>query len=922
MAARNRIKGITIEIGGDTTKLASALASVNKSIRNTQTNIRDLDKALKLDPTNMDLIKDKQVELATEIQKTKEKLDTEKQALDQLKNSDGFDENSQQARNLKTQIDLDTSALKQLEDEAAKTSSAIGSAMSAIGSKVSEVGEKIKGVGDKIQGVGRDLTMKVTAPLAAAMGSSVKEAIDWESAFTGVMKTVDETATTSYEDLKKDINEIAKTTASSQNSIAATMEIAGQLGVSADDVSEFTKTMVMLGDTTNLTSEEAASSIAKFANVTRMSLQDTDKLGSVIVDLGNNYATTEADIMSMATRLSGAGAQIGLTQGEILGFATALSSVGIEAEMGGSAFSKAMIKMQVATETGASGFDELQQKLRAAGDSVMADKSFRELYVTLSNDSKALKDTANEIGMTKKELLQLLESRANLENFAEVANMSMEDFVRLYQNDAPAAIQAFIGGLGDVEGHGETTIAMLQEMGFTEVRLRDTLTRLAQSNDLVTDAVKRGNEAWDENSAMQEEADKRYGTMESKLSQLNARFTEVKVEIGEMLMPVLEDLMGVVEDLMDAWNSLDDEQKENILTIAEVVAVVGPVLMIIGTVVSAIGSIVSGIGGLITIGGTIVTFLSGTLIPAIGGVAAAMAPAIAAVAAPIAIAAAIVAAIVLIATHWDQIKEKAKEVADKVKEKWNNLKDDTAKAWSNIKEKTSENWQKVKDKVSETTTKIKENVKERWDKVKSDTSQAWSDIKEKTSDKVGTIKDKVTETFSNMKDSVKEKVGGIKDEIKDGFQKAIDWIKDLPNQAIEWGRDLIGSVIDGIKEKVGGVKEAAEGIAGNIAEYIHFTEPDKGPLSNFHTFMPDMMAEIISGIQAGIPKVQQTMESLGSAMLPNAQAVQGKAGNSSTVNGGINITVYGAQGQDVNQLADIIQQRMNIAIQNQEAVFA
>lgn len=899
--AAGRIKGITIEIGGDTTKLTKALSSVDNAIRNTQTNIRDLDKALKLDPGNMDLIKDKQKELAEEIRKTEEKLKTEKEAMDQLKNSDGFDENSAQARNLQTQIDLDTASLKQLKDEAKNTSSAIGSAMQAIGGKVSEIGDKIKDVGDKISGVGRELSMKVSLPIAAAMGSSVKEAVGWESAFTGVMKTVDETATTTYDDLKKDINEIAKTTASSQNQIAATMEIGGQLGVAADDISEFTRTMIMLGDTTNLSAEEAASSIARFANVTGMSIDNADKLGSVIVDLGNNYATTEADIMSMAQRLSGAGSQIGLSEGEILGFATALSSVGIEAEMGGSAFSKAMTKMQVAAETGYEPVIELEEK---------TGMSLRELELLSANNSKDFKALADSLGLTATEMNATVKAGTNLEDFAEVANMSTDQFVRLYRDDAPAALQAFIQGLGDVEGHGESTITMLQDMGFTEVRLRDTLTRLAQSGDLVTDAVERGNVAWEENTAMQEEADKRYGTMESKMSQLNARLTEVKVTIGEMLMPIIEQAMGYIEQLIEQWNSLDEEQQKTIITIAGVVAAVGPALMIVGTVISSIGTIVSAIGGAITAVGTIATFMTGTLVPAIGGVIAAAAPIIASIAIPALIAAAIVAAVVLIVKNWDKIKETAAKVFEKVKEAWEKIKETTVKVFDAVKEKISKVWEAVKTKVTTTITNIKEGIKTTWEGIKTFLSTT-----------VENIKTKITTTFENIKTGITTTVGNIKNAITTGFQGAIDFITSLPQKALQWGADIIGGLVSGIQDKIASVGGAAGAIAEKIADYIHFSEPEEGPLSNFHTFMPDMMTEIVKGINKGIPKVESAMSNLGNAMLPNMQALQRGVTNNRTFNGGINITVNGAPGQDVTRLVDIIQERMNTALINQEACF-
>ena len=124
--AAGRIKGITIEIGGDSTKLVSALAKVDNSISKTQSNLRDLNRALKLDPGNTELLKDKQTELGKAIEDTKSKLETEKQALEQMKNTEGFDANSQAARDLKVQIDLDTAALKELETQARQSSSVLG----------------------------------------------------------------------------------------------------------------------------------------------------------------------------------------------------------------------------------------------------------------------------------------------------------------------------------------------------------------------------------------------------------------------------------------------------------------------------------------------------------------------------------------------------------------------------------------------------------------------------------------------------------------------------------------------------------------------------------------------------------------------------------------------------------------------------
>ena len=837
--AAGRIKGITIEIGGDTTKLVKALSNVDNAISKTQTNLRDINKALQLDPSNTALLKDRQVELAKAIEDTKSKLDIEKEAYQQLSEADKTPESEEKMRQLKTQIDLDTAALKDLESQAKDSASVLGTQMQVAGDKIKDVGDKIKGVGDKITGLGETMTTKVTAPILAAFGGSAKAAIDWESAFTGVMKTVDETSTTTYEDLKDGINELSKVTATSQNDIAATMEIAGQLGVSADDILEFTETMIKLGDTTNLSSEEAASSIAKFANVTGMSLDDVDSLGAAIVDLGNNYATTEADIMEMATRLSGAGAQVGLTQGQILGLATAMSSVGIQAEMGGSAMSKAMIKMQVAVET---GFDQVHDLTEKTG------LSLREIELMSTNDSKGFKALASSLGMTTTEIKDVVKNGNNLLNFADVAQMETDDFVDLYRNDAPAALQAFIQGLGDTDSHGESTIQMLQDMGFTEVRLRDTLTRLANSQDLVTDAMAQGQTAYEEQSALDAEAEKRYATMEAQLQQLKNRFTEVAVSIGEMLMPYIQQLVGFIEGLIEKWNGLDESQQQMIIKIAAIAAVIGPVLIVVGGLISAIGTIIGVIGTVIAVIGTLLPLL----ISPVGLI--------------MAIIAVIVALGVAIASNWDAIKAWAQgiwdsisQMAQNVGQKITELKENMIAKWEEIKTSTAEKWEALKTAVSEKIQMMKTNVSNRFgemktalankmNEIKTSISNAWTNIKSTVQNAMDNVKTTVSTAWQNVKDTVSNAIQGLKDTFSDWKTSISDTFTDLKDKMKTWAKDMIDNFINGIKAKFQEVKETLTSLGDLIKSYIGFSEPDLGPLSNFHTFAPDMMKLFSEGI--------------------------------------------------------------------------
>ena len=239
---------------------------------------------------------------------------------------------------------------------------------------------------------------------------------------------------------------------------------------------DFTKVMIALGVATNLTSTEGATMLAKFANITKLPTSDYERLGSVIVDLGNNYATTEADIVAFAMRLAGAGSQVGLSQDQIMGISAALSSVGIEAEMGGSAVSKLMINMQASVKTG-----------------------------------------SEELG-----------------KYAQVAGMTADEFTRLFGEDAAAALEAFFSGMAL---SGDDAVLILQDLGIEEVRLRDTMLRLSNAGGLLNNTLDTASRAWDENTALAEEANKRYATTESKFKMAENAAKNLQVAIGDQLTP-------------------------------------------------------------------------------------------------------------------------------------------------------------------------------------------------------------------------------------------------------------------------------------------------------------------------------------------------------------------------------------------------
>lgn len=409
--------------------------------------------------------------------------------------------------------------------------------------KFETVGKVFTSVGDKIEKAGKKLSVFSVAT-GTALVASMKSAIDFEDAFTGVEKTVDGT-TEQLSKLKQGIRDMAKTIPASTTEIAGVAEAAGQLGIKTDDILNFTKVMIDLGNATNLSADEAASSLAKFANIMNTSADDYSRLGATIVDLGNNFATTEADITSMAMRIAGAGKTVGLSEANVLSLATALSSVGIEAEMGGSAISKAMIQMSTAVEA----------------------------------NSEQLKD------------------------FAKIAGMSTKEFKKSFENDAIGTITKFIVGLGDTESAGESTLAMLSDLGFEEVRLRDTMLRAANASDVFSNAINLGNNAWEENTALTNEANKRYGTLKSQIEITKNKVKDLAITFGDKLTPIIPKITDKIDKLTTYISNLNEQQMETILKVAGVIVATGPLVTIFGKATKGVGSLFDGISKLQGAGG-------------------------------------------------------------------------------------------------------------------------------------------------------------------------------------------------------------------------------------------------------------------------------------------------------------------------------
>ena len=407
-----------------------------------------------------------------------------------------------------------------------------------VGDSLHSFGSKMQNIGSKMQSVGSTLTKGLTVPLLAGAGVAVKAAIDYESAFAGVKKTVDGTPQ-QFAQLSNSIREMAKEMPSSAVEIAHVAEAAGQLGVPIGAIKDFSKTMINLGVSTNLSSEEAASSIAKIGNIMQVSGKDlgtwSGHFGSAVVDLGNHFATTERDIVEMTNRLAAGGKLAGLTTPEILGLATAMSSVGIEAEAGGTA---------------------LTQTLTGIGKAVSG------------------------VGKGAKEKLEVI---------AQTAGMTAEQFSTAWKQKPAEALQQFIKGLQRAHDEGKNMDGILDELGMTGIRQGNMLKSLASASDKMSEAVSRSNTAWKENNALTNEASKRYETTESQLKIFKNKLTDIAIEFGGPLLKALNSgldaakpWLQTLSDMAKKFSEMSTEQQQSIIKWGAMAAAIGPAMKILG----------------------------------------------------------------------------------------------------------------------------------------------------------------------------------------------------------------------------------------------------------------------------------------------------------------------------------------------------
>lgn len=350
------------------------------------------------------------------------------------------------------------------------------------------------------------------AAMAAGAVASAKFAIDFENNFADVRKTVDGTDE-QLNKIKQDIIDMTTVGINGHSAIPQTTaeltELAaagGQLGIQTENISGFTETMAMMGSATNLAGEEGAKTLARFMNVANVSQGEVQNLGSSIVDLGNHFATTEAEIAAMAQRMGATGTAVGISAQDVLAYSTALSSLGVEAEAGGSSISRIWMDIQTQVSTGGELLGE----------------------------------------------------------FAKVSGKTTKEFAEGWKNDASGTFKDFVDGLSK----SKDLVGTLKNLGFDNIRDLQALQKLAgpQGIQLLTDALQRSNNAWSENTALVNEFENKAGTTASQIQVMKNNLVEAGRSLGETFLPTINNGVTDIKNFAQGIANMSDGQKQALIT--------------------------------------------------------------------------------------------------------------------------------------------------------------------------------------------------------------------------------------------------------------------------------------------------------------------------------------------------------------------
>lgn len=783
----NRIKGITVEIGGDTTKLQTALKGVNTQIKSTQSQLRDVEKLLKLDPGNTELLAQKHRLLGDAVKETKEKLETLKAAAEQANTALESGEISQEQYDaLQREIIETENELRRLEDAANQSATVM--------QKIAASGEKLKGIGDNISSVGQKF-LPVTRAVTALGAAAVKTSADFDTA----------------------MSQVAAVSGATGSDLDALRDKAREMGsktkFSASEAAEAMNYMAMAGWKT----KDMLSGIEGIMSLAAASGEDLATTSDIVTDALTAFGLTAADSAHFADILAAASSNANTNvsmMGETFKYCAPIAgALGFSAEDTAEAIGL-MANAGIKSSQAGTSLRTIMNNL--AGEAKICGSNIGEVTVATTNADGSMRKLSDILADCRTAFSGLTESEKAAAAETLVGKNAMSGFLAL-MNAGEADITKLSSAIANCDGTAEDMAATMQDnLAGQLIILKSALEELAISFGEVLMPALRTIVGWFQNfvnwlNGMDEGTRKVIVTV----ALLAAAIGPVLIVVGKVIsavgtiMTIVPKVAGVINTVKTAFAALNTTMLAN------------PIFLIIAAITALVAAF-------IYLWNTSDAFRQFwiDLWENIKEVAVAVWNAITA----------------FFTAAWNAIVQTATTI-------WNALKEFFTGLWEGIKQVFTTAVTAVSTFLASAWNGIRNTVTTIFNAIKTFFANVWNGIKNTVTTVANGIKTAVSNTFTAMWNGITTTIGNIVSTIRNGFNNAVGFIKGLASSAFRWGADIIGGIVSGIKSMIGKIRDAASSVASAIRSFLHFSVPDEGPLTDFESWMPDFMAGLASGIE-------------------------------------------------------------------------
>ena len=876
-----RIQGITVEIGGDTTKLQTALKGVNTEIRNTQSQLRDVDKLLKLDPGNTELLAQKHRLLGDAVKETKEKLETLKTAAEQAEQAlkDGTI-TQEQYDGLQREIVETEQKLKALEEQARQS----GTALQEIAAK----GEKLKTVGDNVTNVGKKF-MPVTLGVVGLGTAAVKTAADFDTAMSKVAAVSGATGK-DLDALRDKAREMGSKTKFSASEAAEAMNYMAMAGWKTEDMLSGIEGVMNLaaasGEDLATTSDIVTDALTAFG----LSAKDSGHFADILAAASSN-ANTNVSMMGETFKYCApiAGA-LGFSAEDTAEAIGLMANAGIKGSQAGTALRTIMNNL--------------------SGDVKICGSSIGEVTVATTNADGSMRDLSDILADCRTAFSGLSESEKAAAAESLVGKNAMSGFLAL-MNAGEADINKLSSAIDNCDGCAAGMAETMNDNLAGQLTiLKSQLQELAISfGELLMPAI-RTIVGWiqkfvDWLNSMDEGTRKVIVT----IALVAAAIGPVLIIVGKVIsaigtiMTIIPKLAGVInaaKGVIAAFNAVC-AANPYVLIIAAIVALVAAFIYLwnnceefrqfwidlwesIKEIAVAVWEALKEFftaaweaikTTAVTVWNAIKDFFTG-LWEGIKNIFTTVVNAIS----------------TFLTNAWNAIKNTVTTVFNAIKTFfttiWNGIKSVITTVVTAISTFLSTAWNGIKTAITTVLNAIKSVVTTVWNGIKTTITNivngiknavttAWNNIKSAVSNAANAIKNAVSNAFNAMLNGIKNVCGNIYGAVKSGFDKAINFVKNLASEAFQWGADFIGGIVNGIKSMIGKVGDAVSSVADKIRSFLHFSVPDEGPLTDYEKWMPDFIGGLAKGIEKSRGMIENAMNGVTSdlTITPRVMAASG-----------------------------------------------